>query len=43
VSTEAQSRLSSALDGLTVVYELNDAERILTVVNILREGPTEFP
>jgi hypothetical protein len=43
VSMETQSRLSSALDGLTVVYELNDAERILTVVNILREGPTEFP
>lgn len=34
----ASTGLSATLDGLTVVYELNDAERILTVANILRAG-----
>jgi hypothetical protein len=28
--------LSATLDGLTIVYTLNEAERVLTVVNILR-------
>jgi hypothetical protein len=31
--------MSATLDGLTVIYELDDAERILTVVNILRAEP----
>lgn len=35
---EASAPLSATLDGLTVVYELNDAGRTLTVVNILRAG-----
>lgn len=34
--TESQPELSATLDDLTVVYKLNDAERALTVVNILR-------
>ncbi|KFE68132.1 hypothetical protein [Hyalangium minutum] len=34
----AEASLSATLDGLTVIYELNDAERSLTVVNILRTG-----
>lgn len=37
-AAEASIPLSATLDGLTVVYELNDAERSLTVVNILRTG-----
>jgi hypothetical protein len=43
VATEVQSRLSATLDGLTVVYELDDAERTLTVVNIFRAGTGEAP
>jgi hypothetical protein len=35
-STEESAALSATLDGLTVVYTLNEAERILTVVDILR-------
>jgi hypothetical protein len=35
----ASTGLSATLDGLTVVYELNDADRILIVVNILRAEP----
>jgi hypothetical protein len=30
--------LSATLDNLTIIYKLNDAERVLTVVNILRMG-----
>jgi hypothetical protein len=37
-ASETSTRLSATLDGLTVVYELNDAARTLTVVNILRAG-----
>ena len=35
-AAEAPAPPSATLDGLTVVYALDDAERILTVVNILR-------
>lgn len=35
---ESQPEQSATLDGLTIVYTLNDAERVLTVVNILRAG-----
>jgi hypothetical protein len=34
--TELQSEQSATMDGLTIVYTLNDAERVLTVVNIFR-------
>lgn len=37
-ATEAAPDLSASLDDLTIVYRLNDAERVLTVVNILRVG-----
>jgi mRNA-degrading endonuclease RelE of RelBE toxin-antitoxin system len=33
---ESQHELSATLDDLTVVYKLDDAERVLTVVNIFR-------
>ena len=33
---EPQPDLSATLDDLTIVYTLNEAERVLTVVNILR-------
>jgi len=38
-AAEAPASLSATMDGLTVVYELNDEDRILTVVNILRAEP----
>lgn len=34
--TESQPEQSATMDGLTIVYTLNDAERVLTVVNIFR-------
>lgn len=37
-ATEGHSQLSATMDGLTVVYELNDTERTLSVVNILQAG-----
>jgi hypothetical protein len=43
VAAEVQSQLSATLDGLTVVYELDDAERTLRVVNIFRDGQREVP
>jgi hypothetical protein len=43
VATEEQSRLSATLDDLTVVYELDEAERTLIVVNIVRSGAGETP
>jgi hypothetical protein len=35
-SPESPAELSATLDDLTILYTLNDAERVLTVVNILR-------
>jgi hypothetical protein len=43
VAAEVQSQLSATLDGLTVVYELNDGERTLIVVNIFRAGTGDSP
>jgi hypothetical protein len=40
-TAEVLAPLSETLGGLTVVYSLNDTERILTVVNILRAGPED--
>jgi protein gp37 len=34
--SETEPMLSATLDDLTIVYKLNDAERVLTVVNIFR-------
>jgi type IV secretory pathway ATPase VirB11/archaellum biosynthesis ATPase len=34
--SEAEPVLSATLDDLTIVYKLNDAERVLTVVNLFR-------
>jgi protein gp37 len=36
VGSETEPTLSATLDDLTIVYKLNDAERVLTVVNIFR-------
>lgn len=33
---ESIPELSATLDDLTITYKLNDAERVLTVVNIFR-------
>ncbi|HVG58505.1 MAG TPA: hypothetical protein VNA24_08115 [Hyalangium sp.] len=33
---EPQPTLSATLDDLTIIYTLNDAERVLTVVSIFR-------
>jgi hypothetical protein len=38
VAADAPSPLRATLDGLTVVYELDEADRTLRVVDILREG-----
>lgn len=38
-AAELPTPLNTTLDGLTVVYALNDAERVLTVMNILRADP----
>jgi len=37
-TAEAQSLRSATLDGLTIVYTLDEAQRILTVVNVIRAG-----
>jgi mRNA-degrading endonuclease RelE of RelBE toxin-antitoxin system len=42
-AAEAPSTLSATLDDLTIVYELNDMERTLTVVNIIRAGFGKVP
>jgi hypothetical protein len=43
VATGGQSRLSASLDGLTVVFELDDAARTLTVVDVVETGPRQAP
>lgn len=43
VDPEAPTQLSATLDDLTIVYHLNDAERVLTVVNIFRADSRKVP
>jgi plasmid stabilization system protein ParE len=38
---EVQSRRRASLKGLTIVYELDEAERFLTVVSVVRAGAEE--
>lgn len=40
---EEPSQRSATLDGLTVVYEVNDAERTVSVVDILKVGSGGVP
>ena len=42
-TAQAQSPLSATLDGLTVIYEVNDTDRTLTVVNIVQARSGEAP
>jgi hypothetical protein len=35
----APAELSATMDGLTVIYTVDDAERVLTVVDILKTEP----
>jgi hypothetical protein len=39
----AQAEQSATMDGLTVVYTVDDTERVLTVVNILKTEPPAAP
>jgi len=39
MATEGHSQLSATMDGLTVVYELNEAARTLTVLSVHRTEP----
>jgi hypothetical protein len=42
-ASEGASQLSATLEGLTVIYGVDDAERTLSVMNILQAGSGEVP